>query len=289
MCSVMVSTPATKMMLLGATSMLGYNLAKAFPGEVLPYIPWPSRAPAVKNWPVMQLDSEVWIEALAAGHPHQTFLYCHAVCDITKCEENPDWAYEINVEHVKRLIKALPAETRLVYVSSDHVFGGRDALYDEESAPAPISVYGRTRVAAEELVLARADSLVVRAGLAIGDSPDGRTGHRDWLRYRSQRNLPITIIEDEFRSTVWAHDLARRLMDLANSTVTGIRHVPATRVISRVRLANYLIGELGIAASYTVKRRSEKEVPHLGHVGLSSIFDDALSTPLPSVVAIAEN
>ena len=230
----------------------------------------------------MSLDKAEWIREQLAQHEPNILLYCHAVCDVSKCEENPDWAYEINVEHVKRLLSVLPATTRLIYVSSDHVFGG-NGVYNEESLPCPISVYGRTRVATEQLVLRRNNSLVVRPGLAIGDSPDGKTGHRDWLQYRSQRNLPITIIEDEFRSTVWANDLAHRLMALAKSEATGIRHIPATRVISRVNLANYLLNVLDIPPSYTIKQRSQKQVPHLGHVGLSSIYQDALAEPLSSV------
>lgn len=279
----MTARPASKMILLGATSMLGYNLAKSFPDTVTPYIPWPSRAQTVKGWPVMEMDNPVWIDALLSNHPQQTILYCHAVCDISKCEADPAWAHEVNVAQVRRLIEALPASTRLVYVSSDHVFGGNE-MYSEESPPCPISVYGRTRVAAEQLVLARPHALVVRAGLAIGDSPDGKTGHRDWLQYRSRQHLPITIIEDEYRSTVWANDLAERLIHLARSQVTGIRHIPATRVISRVSLANYLLDTLGIQPAYSVKRRNQKQVPHLGHVGLSSVYDDVWAEPLASVV-----
>ena len=60
------------------------------------------------------------------------------MCDVEKCEADPDWAHEINVQQLHRVIKALPEKTRLVYVSSDHVFGG-DGEYDERSRPCPIS------------------------------------------------------------------------------------------------------------------------------------------------------
>ena len=81
---------ASKMILLGATSILGYNLAKAFPDSIIPYIPWPSQEPTVKNWPVMRLDCKDWIEALLTKHDLKTLVYCHAVCDISKCEANQD-------------------------------------------------------------------------------------------------------------------------------------------------------------------------------------------------------
>jgi dTDP-4-dehydrorhamnose reductase len=52
------------------------------------------------------------------------------------CEAAPDWAREINVEHVRRLMLTLPERTRLIYVSSDHVFGG-DGVYNEQMDRTP--------------------------------------------------------------------------------------------------------------------------------------------------------
>ena len=72
----------------------------------------------------------------------QVLLYCHAVCDVTKCQNNPEWAYQINVGHVQRVMNALPSTTRLVYVSSDHVFG-QDGVYRSLLPPAPLVFMGR--------------------------------------------------------------------------------------------------------------------------------------------------
>jgi dTDP-4-dehydrorhamnose reductase len=170
-----------------------------------------------------------------------------------------------------------------VYVSSDHVFGG-DGTYDEDSTPCPISVYGRTRVIAEELVLNRDGALIIRVGLPIGPSPNGRTGHWDWLRYRMRRNLPITIVHDEFRSVVWADELATRVMQLAKSDETGIRHVASTRAVSRIELANHLLSIFGEPATYERESRHERAAPHIGRVELASRHRGALFEPLVSVL-----
>jgi dTDP-4-dehydrorhamnose reductase len=218
-------------LLFGATSILGFQLARAFPSKLLPFVTPGSHAPALRSWPVLRLEDDAWVEAQMKKYQARTLIYCHAVCDVPKCEAAPDWACEINVQHLKRVLAALSAHTRLVYVSSDHIFGG-DGVYDEESRPCPISAYGRTRVEAEDLELKRAGSLVIRVGPPIGASPNGRTGHLDWLRYRIQRNLPVTIVRDEYRSAIWASDLGTRVMALAQSTATGICHVIARRGVA---------------------------------------------------------
>jgi dTDP-4-dehydrorhamnose reductase len=271
------------MILFGATSILGFNLARLFPRTILPFVTPGNRAPSLRHWPVLKLEDCAWPKTLFHQHQPDFLLYCHAVCDVPKCEEAPKWAREINVEHVRRVLAALPATTRLIYVSSDHVFGG-DGVYDEASSACPISVYGRTRVEAENLVLSRKGSLVIRVGLPIGPSPNGRTGHMDWLRYRIHRKLPITIVHDEYRSVVWAGDLALRVMQLARSAENGIRHVTATRAVSRVELANYLLSESRISANFTRESRHERAAPHIGRVQLASVYRGELSWPLPSVL-----
>ncbi|MGB0909277.1 MAG: SDR family oxidoreductase [Nitrospirales bacterium] len=274
---------ASTTLLFGATSILGFNLATLFPDRLHPFISPGNRSPSVRHWPSLKLDDPNWIEELFQRTQPDLLLYCHAVCDVSKCELNPDWAFEVNVQHVDRVMASLPGKTRLVYVSSDHVFGG-DGSYSEESNPCPISTYGRTRVEAEQRVLQRAGSLVIRPGLGIGDSPDGRTGHRDWLRYRTQQNLPITIIEDEYRSVVWIRDLAQRVMDVAKSTETGIRHLPATRVVSRVDVASYLMKQMGFPSKFKVESRLQQRAPHIGHVELTSMYTGPLFWPLASIL-----
>jgi dTDP-4-dehydrorhamnose reductase len=270
-------------LLFGATSILGFSLAQRFPKTLLPFITRANRAPSIRRWPMLHLEDPIWPESIFQSYQPNLLLYCHAVCDVPKCEAQPNWAREVNVEYTRRVIAALPAHTRLVYVSSDHVFGG-DGVYDEESSPCPISVYGRSRVEAEELVLGRSGSLIVRVGLPIGPSPNGRTGHWDWLRYRTQQKLPVTIVHDEYRSVVWANDLSVRVMQLAESLETGIRHVTATRALSRIELADHLLELFGEPATYDRESRYERTAPHLGHVELATLYRGKLFQPLACIL-----
>lgn len=167
--SASLSAPFSTL-LFGATSILGFSLARMFSQSILPFVTPGCRAPSLLRWPALKLEDGSWPRELFQRRQPNALLYCHAVCDVPKCEAAPEWAREINVEHVRRVLAALPEKTRLIYVSSDHVFGG-DGVYDEDAAPCPVSVYGKTRVQAEELVLNRNNSLIVRIGLPIVRRP----------------------------------------------------------------------------------------------------------------------
>ena len=164
------------------------------------------------------------------------------------------------------------------------MFSGDTGPYREDSPTDPLSIYGRTRVAAEQLMARRPNTVIVRSGPWIGPSASGRSGHLDWLRYRHRRGLPMTVVADEARSVVWAEDAARRVWHLAASDVTGIRHLTATRTVSRPELAAYLNARFAIGATFEVELRRDKRAPHPGHVELTTLHRDELAAPLPSVV-----
>jgi dTDP-4-dehydrorhamnose reductase len=263
---------------LGATSLVGVALGRRRDLTVVHCL-----SPSDKGRTGVRVEDAADVERLIGATQPEAVLYCHAVCDVGRCEEDPAWAHEVNVGGVRNLLGAVQPGTRVVYLSSDHIFGG-DGCYSETSSPRPISVYGRTRILAEELVLQHANSLVVRPGLAVGPSLDGRTGHMDWLRYRATRGLPITIVTDEARSVVWADELAERLVQWTRDSACGIRHVPASRLVSRPDLARHLMQLQRLPPQFLETTRAERPFPHLGRVELRSDFSGPLSAPLRSVL-----
>ncbi len=271
-------------LLFGASSMLGWSLLCAR-DDVSAYCNSATRHPPEGVVGGIDLDDEPAVAALFARVRPSLILQCAGVCDVENCERAPEFAWMVNVEAMRILIAHAPADARIVYCSSDHVFSGDTGPYDEGSPPDPISVYGRTRVAAEQLMLARPNTLIVRSGPWIGPSASGRNGHLDWLRYRHARDLPMTVVADEARSVVWADEAARRVWELAASTITGIRHLVTLRAVSRPELAAYLNARYAIGAEFSIQQRRDRRAPHPGHVELRTVHRDVLAAPLSPVVS----
>lgn len=272
--------------LFGASSMLGWSIWRARgTTAVEAFCNGNTRTLPEGIDRGVHLDDELAVSQLFAEERPDLIIHCAGVCDVEVCETSPDFAHSVNVDGTRILLDYAPPDARIVYLSSDHVFGGDAGPYGEDSPPAPISCYGRTRVTAERLVLARPNTLVIRSGLWIGPSSNGRIGHLDWLRDRQRRGLPMTIVSDEVRSAVWAEDAARRVWQLARSSVTGIRHITATRAIARPELAAYLNGRFAIGATFATQPRRERRVPHLGNVELATRHTDEFAEPLASVIA----
>ena len=270
--------------LFGANSMLGWSMLRANPG-VEAFCNGFTKNPPPQIERGIHLDDELAVSQLFESEQPALVIHCAGVCDVATCEASPEFAHSVNVEGTRILLDHAPPSARIVYLSSDHVFSGNTGgPYDEDTPPDPISIYGRSRVAAERLVLARPNTLVIRAGLWIGPSANGRLGHLDWLRDRHRRGLPMTIVADEHRSSVWAEDGARRAWDLAHSAVGGIRHIVAEHIVDRATLARYLVRHFDIGATFALASRHDRPTPHLGNVALVTRYTDALAAPLPAVV-----
>ena len=267
--------------LFGPTSIIGWQLWQTRPelrAFCNPYVHGRTELP----WEPLLLEDEAAISALLEVQVPDCIIHCGGICDVSQCEANPAWAQQLNVDSVAGLLRILPARVRLVYVSSDHVYGHSETPCHEDSPRRPLSVYGHSRVAAEDLVAKRPDSLIIRPGLPIGPSFNGRTGHMDWLRYRAKKGLPITIVEGEVRSAVSSRDLATRILALADSAICGVRNIAATQATTRPDLARRLCQKLRIDPPLQFETRAQQPAPHLGRVELATGFDDPLAAQLPA-------
>lgn len=276
-----------RILLLGVNSVLGGAIAQQLtPEQALLLCNQHTRVPAGHVWRPLNLQNRAGVRELFDALQPALIIHGAGICNVEKCEKSPEFAHEVNVVGMDNLLRYAPASARLVYLSSDHVFSGNSGgPYRESSTPDPISTYGRTRVLAERMLQdRRPDALIVRSGLWVGPSITGRMGHLDWLRYRTARGLPTTIVTDEYRSAMWAKDAAERVLQLAASPLRGIRHVVASRIVARSELASYLDRRYDIGARISLITRADRPVPHLGRVDLRTEHNDALARPLTPVV-----
>ena len=99
-------------------------------------------------------------------------IHCAGLVDLSSAESAPALAHELNVESVRTVRDALrDVPTKVVLLSTDNVFDGTRDTYTELDPPTPVNVYGRTKVAAEEVLGADARHLVVRIPMIVGRSP----------------------------------------------------------------------------------------------------------------------
>lgn len=167
-------------------------------------------------------------------------IHCAALSRTKDCEQDPRLARRVNVEataHLARLCHDIP----FVFLSSGEVFDGRRGWYLEDDRPAPINVYGTTKVEAEQRVLQNPRHTVVRIVLTAGTS---RTGDRSFVEdmcRTAKAGKNVTLYGDEFRCPLPAGVIARALWELAQRDCPGLYHLGGSERLSRWEIGEALL------------------------------------------------
>ena len=129
------------------------------------------------------------------------------------CDEDPLAARTINVEAVRSTCKLLSPSQQLLFPVTNSGYGiGENGVFCTEDTPLrPISLYGKTKVEAEALVLERENSISFRLATAFGISPRMRLDLlvNDFV-WRAVTDRAVTVFEGHFkRNYIHVRDVAR--------------------------------------------------------------------------------
>ncbi|HEY3358322.1 MAG TPA: SDR family oxidoreductase [Polyangia bacterium] len=239
-------------LITGAAGLLGAALLESAPAGVrliaqVRTTPLPPALAARATVVTLDLGDEPAVAALLDRHGVSAVLHTAARTVPVDCEDHPAAAEADNVG-VPRLLTRLCAARGLplVHVSTDLVFDGRAGRpYREDDPPAPISVYGRTKAAAELLVTAEPRNLVARVPLMLGRSPTGRRSADEAIAAGVARG-EVTLFADEFRTPINALLAARLLWELRARGAAGIVHVAGRDRVTRWELGCAVADRLGL-------------------------------------------
>jgi dTDP-4-dehydrorhamnose reductase len=173
-------------------------------------------------------------------HRFAAVLDCAGNCALKACELDPAMAWRINVDGARNLVDQVARRAcRLVHLSIDLVFSGtRGGSHVESDATDPVTVYGKTMVAAERLIL---DSLPaacsLRISLPMGVSFNGHAGAIDWIQSRFKKSKPATLYFDEIRTPTYTDCLNRLCETMLAGDLAGLYHAGGPRPLSLFQIA----------------------------------------------------
>jgi dTDP-4-dehydrorhamnose reductase len=224
----------------GASGQLGAYLLRELSCRGATVSAWSGRRDGeLFGVPLAQVDLTDRGAVLArfrAARP-DAIIHCAARSGVADCYQEPERAEAVNVS-ATRLLAELAEESgvRLLYVSTDLVFDGERGSQREEDLPAPLSVYGRTKAQAEEMVRGLRCGLVVRISHLFGPTLIGRPSFFDEQVVALRQRRPRTLFSDELRTPLSLPTAARGLVALAESDQLGVLHLGGPERMSRLEM-----------------------------------------------------
>jgi dTDP-4-dehydrorhamnose reductase len=166
-------------------------------------------------------------------------IHCAAITVVADAQKNPELAWRVNCE-ITRFLAGLAGQ--FVFFSTDLVFDGQKGHYGETDRVNPLTRYGETKAAAEQMVLENPRHLVVRTSLNGGTSLAGNRSFNEQLRATLQASgQGMTLFTDEFRCPIPALETARAVWELAQKNCAGLYHVAGAEKLSRWQIGQLLL------------------------------------------------
>ena len=139
-----------------------------------------------------------------------------AIVGFPACDKDPTAATSVNLNAVELLLKLREPAQKIVFPCTNSGYGlGRGQAYCTEESPIlPISLYGKTKMAAEAAVLGAGNSVTFRFATLFGASPRMRTDLlvNDFV-YRAVFDRSLVVFEGGFkRNFLHVRDAARAFM-----------------------------------------------------------------------------
>ncbi len=232
------------LLITGVAGVAGYNALEYFgakyPGQVIGIRQkdnWPLTGP---NIVACNAEDRAGLSELFDRYQFQSVLNCAGNCALRACELDSRLAWRTNVEGLVSLLSIVADQpVRFLHTSIDLVFAGRgDGGYEEHEPTDPVTVYGKTMVAAERLLADWMPSAcVLRISLPMGVSFNGHAGAIDWIQSRFMKQKPATLYFDEVRTPMFTDCLNHVYEHLLASDIAGLYHAGGARRLSLYEIA----------------------------------------------------
>ncbi|OGX06548.1 MAG: dTDP-4-dehydrorhamnose reductase [Nitrospirae bacterium RIFCSPLOWO2_12_FULL_63_8] len=226
-----------RILITGASGQLGHELQHVLQDQQL----------TLADLPEFDVTKAGVEKRVTAAQP-DVIIHAAAYTDVDGAEREPAQAMAVNAVGTERVARgAAAAGARLLYLSTDYVFDGRQGVpYRETDRPNPLSVYGRSKYEGEQRALAHCpNALVIRTAWLYGTH--GKNFVKTIMRQASQQS-ELRVVSDQRGSPTHAGDLASAIKQVLGTNLKGIVHATGAGDCTWYELAREIVSLTGSPA-----------------------------------------
>jgi len=162
-----------------------------------------------------------------------------AITDVDLCEKERELAWQVNVNGVENLAyTAKLVGAKIIHLSTDYVFDGKNGPYSELDRPNPLSYYGRTKLASENILLTSGvNYTIIRTMVLYGIGINVKPNFALWVYKNLKENKPIRVVDDQIGNPTLVDDLAFAILKIIELDKSGLYHIAGNDIVSRYDFA----------------------------------------------------
>lgn len=243
-----------KILITGSNGLLGQKLVKLFVTKSIDFVATSSgenRNPdcPADNYRSLDITSQEQITSVFQETQPTAIIHTAAMTNVDECETKPAACHQVNVMGTAFLFAAAQKiNAHFQLLSTDFVFDGVKGNYSEEDNVGPLSVYAKSKVDAERLLLVATYSnwSIARTIIVYGTGHNlSRSNIVLWAREALAKGDPLKIVDDQFRAPTWADDLALGCFEIVARNQRGIFHLCGPETYSILDLVKKIASYYG--------------------------------------------
>jgi dTDP-4-dehydrorhamnose reductase len=198
-------------------------------------------------------------------------IHCASLTNVDECETQPTRAYKANVTTTENIAQLCSNQAKLVYISTDQVYGETENHSETNEALEPVNQYGNTKLQGEQKVQQLCvDHIIVRTNIIGWNVKPGRVSSAEWIYYSLRNGEQITLFSDYNFSPIYVDCLGSIIMQLVDMDFKGIVNAGSPTPCSKYDFGLRLADEFGVdqllirKGSITKHQFSAQRLPKLG-------------------------
>jgi dTDP-4-dehydrorhamnose reductase len=225
----------TRLLITGGSGFVGQNLVEFFAPRcsvVATYLSSPTSLHSQAQSVQLDIRNSKATFSLFERVAPDVVIHAAGNKNVRFCEDHPEEAYRVNAEGTRSVARASGrVGAKMLYLSTDLVFGGVDGNYKESDTPRPASVYGKSKLEGERLALEELgdEAAVCRSGGIYGR----RSPLLSWLAAELCAGRVVDCFVDVFNTPTYTENLAEMLEAVIAKRLTGAFHMAGRERVSR--------------------------------------------------------
>ncbi|MBI72115.1 MAG: dTDP-4-dehydrorhamnose reductase [Candidatus Marinimicrobia bacterium] len=164
-------------------------------------------------------------------------INCAAFTNVDSCESNKQIARNVNVKGLMNLLKCMSKNSKMIHISSDYVFDGKNGNYKENDMKEPINYYGKTKLEADNLLMgSNSNYLIIRPNVLYSSNLN-ENHFLSWVVNSLKEKNEINVVNDQISNPVYVTDLVEVILSSLFVEYNGVYHFGSEDVISRYDFA----------------------------------------------------
>ncbi|PID57902.1 MAG: dTDP-4-dehydrorhamnose reductase [Ignavibacteriae bacterium] len=228
-----------RIIIIGSNGMLGQKVVEQFNSEKNCEIQLASfeNDSFFEGIPYQRIDisNKAEVKQLLLEFYPDFVINLAAYTNVDKSETDKTSCWNINVNGVEYLAKySVPVNAHLIHISSDYIFDGKNGPYSEVDLPNPISYYGRSKLAGENIIKKyNTPHTIIRTNVLFGTAKYGRPDFVKWVVNSLSENKNIKIVTDQINNPTFLDDLASQIKVICNYKKEGIFNIGGKELLNR--------------------------------------------------------